>query len=135
MRHSKAYHPQTNCLIEQANLVLKEKIYAWMEDNQSTEWYLGIAEALLAMNRQVHSATKVSQFEAVFLRKMPDRRINPNMDRVTMELLEDEDWGDSQDAIPEITNILVIFKSMETCRLPFTPRSPLQPLCSMFPYF
>jgi len=55
--YSKPRTPQTNGLIEQANGVSKSKILAWMTEMVSTEWWLALPEALLSMNRQVHSTT------------------------------------------------------------------------------
>ena len=71
--HSKPRTPQTNGLIEQANGVLKSIILAWMTEMVSTEWWLALPEALLSMNRQVHSTTGKSPYEIVFKQLMPDR--------------------------------------------------------------
>jgi len=70
--HSKPRTPQTNGLIEQANGVLKTKILAWMTEMQSTEWWLALPDAMLSMNRQVHSTTGKSPYEVVFKQLMPD---------------------------------------------------------------
>jgi hypothetical protein len=61
--HSKRRTPQTNGLIEQANGVLKSKIIAWMTEMESTEQWLALLEAMLPVNRQVHSTTGNSPYE------------------------------------------------------------------------
>ena len=58
--HSKPQTPQNNGLIEQANVLLKSKLLAWMTEMESTEWWLALPEAMLSMNRQVHSTTAKS---------------------------------------------------------------------------
>jgi len=71
--HSKPRTPQTNNLIEQDNGELKSKILAWMAEIESTEWWLALPEAMLSINRQVHSTTGRSQYEILFKQLMPDR--------------------------------------------------------------
>jgi len=70
--HSKPRTPQTNGLIEQANGVRKSKILTWMTEMESTEWCLALPEAMLSMNRQVHSTTGKSAYEILFRQLMPD---------------------------------------------------------------
>jgi len=55
--HSKPRTRQTNGLIEHSNGVLKGKILVWMTEMESIEWWLALPEAMLSMNRQVHSTT------------------------------------------------------------------------------
>jgi hypothetical protein len=91
--HSKPRTPQTNGLIEQANGVLKSKILAWMTEMQSTEWWLALPEAILSMNRQVHSTTGKSPYEIVFKQLMPDRPRISTAQRSTAEVVEYHDLG------------------------------------------
>jgi len=76
--HSKPRTPQTNGLIEQANGVLRSKILAWMTEMESIEWWVALLEAMLSMNRQVHSTTGKSPCEVVFKQLMHNRpQISP----------------------------------------------------------
>ena len=88
--HSKPRTPQTNGLIEQANGVLKSKILAWMTEMVSTEWWLALPEALLSMNRQVHSTTGKSPYEIVFKQLMPDRPRISTSQRSTAAVIEQQ---------------------------------------------
>ena len=86
--HSKPRTPQTNGLIEQANGVLKSKILAWMTEMESTEWWLALPEAMLSMNRQVHSTTAKSPYEILFKQLMPDRPRISTAQRSTALVIE-----------------------------------------------
>jgi transposase InsO family protein len=93
--HSKPRTPQTNGLIEQANGVLKTKILAWMTEMQSTEWWLALPEAMLSMNRQVHSTTGKSPYEVVFKQLRPDRPRISTAQRSTAIVLEHQESLDT----------------------------------------
>jgi hypothetical protein len=58
--------PQTQCLVEQANGVVKSKLRAWKMDHGSTEWKDGLLEVTLAMNTQIHSTIGCAPAELLF---------------------------------------------------------------------
>jgi len=86
--HSKPRTPQTNGLTEQANGVLKSNILTWMTEMQSTEWWLALPEAMLSMNRQVHSTTGKSPYEILFKQLMADRPRISTAQRSTAVVIE-----------------------------------------------
>jgi hypothetical protein len=61
-----------------------------MTEMVSTEWWLALPEALLAMNRQVHSTTGKSPYEIVFKQLMPDRPRISTSQRSTAAVIEQQ---------------------------------------------
>jgi len=80
--------PQISGLIQQANGVLKSKILASMTEMQSTEWWLALPEAMLSMNRQVHSITVKIPYEILFKQLMPARPRISTAERSTALVIE-----------------------------------------------
>jgi len=74
--HSTPRTPQTNGRIEQASGFLKDKILPWRTEMESIEWWLALPEAMLSMNRQVHSTTGKSPYEVV-------KQLMPNCPRIS----------------------------------------------------
>ena len=59
-------HPQSQGMVEQAKVVLKEKIGAWRSDHQSSSWVSSLPEVIAGMNSQRSSVTGKSAYEVVF---------------------------------------------------------------------
>eukprot|EP01116_Phalansterium_solitarium_P015395 TRINITY_DN339_c0_g1_i2.p1 TRINITY_DN339_c0_g1~~TRINITY_DN339_c0_g1_i2.p1 ORF type:complete len:947 (-),score=63.67 TRINITY_DN339_c0_g1_i2:465-3221(-) len=66
-RVSSAYHPQTNGITERFNQTLEKKLRSKMVT--SNDWDEHVADIVAAYNSTEHASTKVSPFEAMFLRK------------------------------------------------------------------
>jgi hypothetical protein len=66
-----------------------------MTEMQSTEWWLALPEAMLSMNRQVHSTTGKSPYEVVFKQLMPDRPRISTAQRSTAIVLEHQESLDT----------------------------------------
>jgi hypothetical protein len=59
-----------------------------MTEMESTEWWLALPEAMLSMNRQVHSTTGQSPYEILFKQLLLDRPCNSTTQRSTAVVIE-----------------------------------------------
>jgi len=66
--HSRARHLQLQGLVEQANGVVKTKLYCWLADYEGQGWSDALPDIALGMNRQIHPVTKKMPYEVFFNR-------------------------------------------------------------------
>lgn len=59
-------HPQSQGSVERSNASLKESIVAWMRDNKTSSWSVGLPFVQWALNTTYHEAIKMQPYEAVF---------------------------------------------------------------------
>lgn len=59
-------HPQSQGSVERGNGSLKESLTAWMRDNNSQKWSLGLFFVQWTLNTAYHEATLVIPYKAVF---------------------------------------------------------------------
>lgn len=59
-------YPQSQGSVERSNGSLKDSLAAWMRDNNSTNWSLGLLFVQWALNTSYHEATGVVPCNAVF---------------------------------------------------------------------
>lgn len=59
-------YPQSQGSVERSNGSVKDSLTAWMRDNNSTNWSLGLLFVQWALNTSYHEATGVVPYNAVF---------------------------------------------------------------------
>ena len=59
-------HPQSQGLVEQGNGVVKARLAAWMEENDTRHWATGLVEVALGINNDRSTATGLRPYEVVF---------------------------------------------------------------------
>ena len=66
MVHGKPRHPQSQGSVERANSDIKDMLVAWMDDNQTTDWSLGIKFVQFQKNSSFHAGIQRSPYTAMF---------------------------------------------------------------------
>ena len=66
MVHGKPRHPQSQGSVERANCDIKDMLVAWLSDNNTTDWTVGLKFVQLKKNSSFHSGIKRSPFTALF---------------------------------------------------------------------
>ncbi|XP_076056311.1 uncharacterized protein LOC143034260 [Oratosquilla oratoria] len=66
MVHGKPRHPQSQGSVERANCDIKDMLVAWLGDNQTTDWVVGLKFVQFQKNSSYHSGTKRSPFAPLF---------------------------------------------------------------------
>ncbi|KAG1684037.1 KRAB-A domain-containing protein 2 [Nymphon striatum] len=66
MVHGKPRHPQSQVSVERANCDIKDMLVAWLGDNQTTDWTVGLKCVQFQKNSSYHSGIKMSPFAALF---------------------------------------------------------------------
>ncbi|XP_053407944.1 KRAB-A domain-containing protein 2-like [Mercenaria mercenaria] len=64
--HGKPRHPQTQGSVERANADIKDMLVAWMRENQSKSWTIGLKFVQFMKNNSYHSGIKRSPYKAMF---------------------------------------------------------------------
>lgn len=64
--HGKPRHPQSQGSVERANGDIKDILIAWMADNISADWSMGIKFVQFAKNSAYHAGIKRSPYSAMF---------------------------------------------------------------------
>ena len=64
--HGKPRHPQSQGSVERANGDIKDMLTAWLEDNQTADWSMGIKFVQFSKNSSYHCGIKRSPYEALF---------------------------------------------------------------------
>ena len=64
--HGKPRHPQSQGSVERANGDIKDMLVAWMADNNSTDWTMGIKFVQFANNSSHHAGINRSPYTAMF---------------------------------------------------------------------
>ena len=64
--HGKPRHPQNQGSVERANGDIKDMLTAWLEDNQTADWSMGIKFVQFSKNSSYHCGIKRSPYEALF---------------------------------------------------------------------
>lgn len=59
-------HPQSQGLVEKGNDILEKKIGAWMEQNSTKTWTVGLNYIIFTMNNSICRATNKTPYEIVF---------------------------------------------------------------------
>src|SRR5947208_7027215 len=59
-------HPQSQGSVERGNQTLKNKLSAWLHDNQRSDWTFGLKFVIHSMNTSESSATKYTPYNMVF---------------------------------------------------------------------
>ena len=66
MVHGKPRHPQSLGSVERANCNIKDMLVAWLGDNQTTNWTVGLKFVQYQKNSSYHSGIKRSPYAALF---------------------------------------------------------------------
>ena len=64
--HGKPRHPQSQGSVERANCDIKDMLVAWMSDNNTTDWTVGLKFVQFQKNSSYHSEIKRTPFAALF---------------------------------------------------------------------
>ena len=64
--HGKPRHPQSQGSVERANFDIKDMLIAWLGDNDSANWTLGLKFVQFQKNYSFHSGIRCSPFSALF---------------------------------------------------------------------
>lgn len=64
--HGKPRHPQSQGSVERANGDIKDMLIAWMADNTTTRWSVGLRFVQFMKNRSYSAAVKRSPYQALF---------------------------------------------------------------------
>ena len=64
--HGKPRHPQSQGSVERLNCDVKDMLVAWLGDNNSTDWPVGLKFVQFAKNTSYHSGIKQSPYSALF---------------------------------------------------------------------
>ena len=64
--HGKLRHPQSQGSVGRANSVIKNMLIAWLGDNSTNNWTLGLKFVQFQKNYSYHSGIKCSPFAALF---------------------------------------------------------------------
>ena len=63
--HGKPRHPQSQGSVERANCDIKDMLVAWLGDNDTTDWTIGLKFVQFQKNASHHSGIKCSPFAAL----------------------------------------------------------------------
>ena len=63
--HGKPRHPQSQGSVERANCDIKDMSVAWLGDNDTTDWTIGLKFVQFQKNASHHSGIKCSSFAAL----------------------------------------------------------------------
>ena len=66
MVHGKPRHPQSQGSVERANADIKDMLTAWLADNETTDWTVGLKFVQFYKNSSFHSGIKRTPFAALF---------------------------------------------------------------------
>ncbi|XP_066945369.1 KRAB-A domain-containing protein 2-like [Macrobrachium rosenbergii] len=66
MVHGKPRHPQSQGSVERANADIKDMLTAWLADNETTDWTVGLKFVQFHKNSSFHSGIKRTPFAALF---------------------------------------------------------------------
>lgn len=64
--HGKPRHPQSQGSVERLNSDVKNMLIAWMNDNKSNEWQIGLKFVQFSKNASPHSAIQQTPYKALF---------------------------------------------------------------------
>ena len=64
--HGQPRHPQSQGSVERANRDIKDMLTAWLADNNTTDWTVGIKFVQFHKNSALHAGIKRSPYEALF---------------------------------------------------------------------
>ncbi|XP_041347189.1 KRAB-A domain-containing protein 2-like, partial [Gigantopelta aegis] len=64
--HGKPRHPQSQGSVERANCDIKDMLIAWMSDNDTQDWTVGLKFVQFQKNSSHHTGIKRSPFDALF---------------------------------------------------------------------
>ncbi|XP_076049296.1 KRAB-A domain-containing protein 2-like [Oratosquilla oratoria] len=82
MVHGKPRHPQNQGSVERANCDIKDMLVAWLGDNQTTDWVVGLKFVQFQKNSSYHSGIKRSPFAALF---GSDAKVEPPVEPISVE--------------------------------------------------
>lgn len=66
MVHGKPRHPQSQGSIERLNCNIKGMLVAWMDDNETSDWPVGLKFVQFQKYSSYHSGIKHCLYKAVF---------------------------------------------------------------------
>ena len=64
--HGKPRHPQSQGSVERANCDIKDMLIAWMSDNDTRNWTVGLMFVQFQKNSSHHTGIKSSPFVSLF---------------------------------------------------------------------
>ena len=59
-------HPQSQGSVERSNATLKDSLVAWMRDNNTSAWSIGIKFVQWNLNTTYHETIKMQPYQAMF---------------------------------------------------------------------
>ena len=90
--HGKPRHPQSQGSVERLNCDVKDMLIAWMHDNNSTEWPVGLKFVQFCKNTSHHAGINQTPYEALFgIKPRIGLRSSPLPDQVLERLVSEDD--------------------------------------------
>ncbi|XP_041366789.1 KRAB-A domain-containing protein 2-like [Gigantopelta aegis] len=113
MVHGKPRHPHSQGSVEGLNCDVKDRLIAWLGDNNSTDWSVGLRFVQFQKNCSYHSGIKQTSYKALF---GTDARIRLRTCALSADILErmasEEDLGEiilkSQDVAPAHISMVTV---------------------------
>ena len=117
--HGKPRHPQSQGSVERANCDVKDMMVAWLADNNTNDWTVGLKFVQFQKNSSHHSGIRRSSFAALLGSEVKVGLTSSNLPQEVISRLQSED-----DLIPEIsapapapspTHVPRLIKSPDLC--------------------
>ncbi|XP_046549464.1 KRAB-A domain-containing protein 2-like [Haliotis rubra] len=89
--HGKPRHPQSQGSVERANCDIKDMLVAWLGDNNTTDWTVGLKLVQFQKNSSFHSGIKCSPFAALLGEDASTGPTSPSPPHEITQKLQSED--------------------------------------------
>ena len=90
--HGKPRHPQSQGSVERLNCDIKDMLIAWLHDNNSTEWPVGLKFVQFSKNISYHAGIMQTPYEALFgVKPRIGLRTTALPDEVLEQLVSEDD--------------------------------------------
>ena len=123
--HGKPRHPQSQGSVERANGDIKDMLVAWLADNKTQDWTVGIKFVQFQKNSAFHSGIKCSPYSAMFGCEAHVGLTSLSLPSELINTLESEDdlaaiVGDSPTASTDNLITPVTITSVQPCHTSIT---------------
>ena len=89
--HGKPRHPQSQGSVERANGDIKDMLSAWLGDNNTRDWTVGIKFVQFHKNSAFHAGIQRSPYEAMFGTEVRNGLVSSSLPSEVVERLQSED--------------------------------------------
>ena len=89
--HGKPRHPQSQGSVERANRDIKDMLSAWLGDNNTRDWTVGIKFVQFHKNSAFHAGIQRSPYEAMFGTEVRNGLVSSSLPSEVVERLQSED--------------------------------------------